>query len=409
MDREAQGPTPSRVVVNEALASLPLGVGLVPLIVGVAFLPPSGLAVMLGCLRVVKHLRGVGRFALGAGGPLVRSGGALMRPPPTLDLLVMLVLVVAGHRMSLPAARPLTMFFETARDVRVILFSAPTGGAQPDRGSETGLGCARRCCPSEVRSRRRLRSGEMDRSGRSSGVADTGASFRRLVADSAHGPLPALMLVLTVLTGVVDAVSILSLGRVFVANMTGNVVFLGFALAGASGFSLAASLSALGGFLLGAAIGGAAVGRLGSHRGRLVAAVSGGELVLVLVALVAAAAAGPSPGGGAREGIAALVALAMGAQNAVVRQLKVFDLTTTVLTMTLTGIAADMRQRDRFAIVRRLLAVGAMLAGAAVGAVLVLEVSDVAALGLAAALLAIVVVCATAGSRSPAQWHAPRP
>jgi uncharacterized membrane protein YoaK (UPF0700 family) len=98
----------------------------------------------------------------------------------------------------------------------------------------------------------------------------------------------------------------------------------------------------------------------------------------------------------------------MGAQNAVVRQLKVFDLTTTVLTMTLTGIAADMRQRDRFAIVRRLLAVGAMLAGAAVGAVLVLEVSDVAALGLAAALLAIVVVCATAGSRSPAQWHAPR-
>lgn len=65
------------------------------------------------------------------------------------------------------------------------------------------------------------------------------------------------MLLLTVLTGVVDAVSILSLGRVFVANMTGNVVFIGFALAGASGFSLAASLSALGGFLVGAAIGGA--------------------------------------------------------------------------------------------------------------------------------------------------------
>ena len=37
------------------------------------------------------------------------------------------------------------------------------------------------------------------------------------------------------LVGVVDAVSILSLGRVFVANMTGNVVFVGFALAGASG------------------------------------------------------------------------------------------------------------------------------------------------------------------------------
>jgi hypothetical protein len=88
--------------------SLPLVVGLVPLVVGVGFLPPSGLAVMLRCLSVVKHLGGVGRFALGAGGPLVRSGGALMRPASTLDLLVMLVLVVAGHRTSLPAGRPLT-------------------------------------------------------------------------------------------------------------------------------------------------------------------------------------------------------------------------------------------------------------------------------------------------------------
>src|SRR5213592_2133304 len=106
----------------------------------------------------------------------------------------------------------------------------------------------------------------MDGSVGSSGVAETRASFRRLIADPAHGPLPALMLVLTVLTGVVDAVSILSLGRVFVANMTGNVVFVGFALAGASGFSLSASVSALAGFLVGAALGGAAVERLGAHR-----------------------------------------------------------------------------------------------------------------------------------------------
>src|SRR4051794_14340728 len=70
-----------------------------------------------------------------------------------------------------------------------------------------------------------------------------------------HGPLPALLLVLTVATGVVDAVSILVLGRVFIANMTGNVVFIGFALAGAPGFSLIASLLAMAGFLLGAAAG----------------------------------------------------------------------------------------------------------------------------------------------------------
>jgi uncharacterized membrane protein YfcA len=77
--------------------------------------------------------------------------------------------------------------------------------------------------------------------------------------------------------------------------------------------------------------------------------------------------------------------------------------------MTLTGIAADYRQRDRFAIARRLLAVAAMLAGAAAGALLVLQVDDTAALGLAAALLAVVALSAVAGSRSPARWHDSRP
>src|SRR4051812_14249756 len=241
---------------------------------------------------------------------------------------------------------------------------------------------------------------------KASGGGDRDATFLRLVADPAHGPLPALMLALTVLTGVVDAVSILSLGRVFVANMTGNVVFVGFALAGARGFSLSASLSALAGFLIGAALGGRAVERLGAHRGRLLAIVSGAELVLVLLALLAAAVAGARPGEGVRVAMAALLALAMGGQNAAVRQLKVFDLTTTVLTMTLTGIAADYRQRDRFAIVRRLLAVVAMLAGAVAGALLVVKVDDTAALGLAVALLAVVGACAAAASRSPEQWHA---
>ena len=70
---------------------------------------------------------------------------------------------------------------------------------------------------------------------------------------SGWGPLPELLLTLTLVTGLVDAVSILALGRVFVANMTGNVVFAGFAITGAPGFSLGASLFALGGFLVGAA------------------------------------------------------------------------------------------------------------------------------------------------------------
>jgi uncharacterized membrane protein YoaK (UPF0700 family) len=87
--------------------------------------------------------------------------------------------------------------------------------------------------------------------------------LKELVADPEHGPLPALLLGLTVVSGVIDAVSILALGRVFVANMTGNVVFVGFAISGAPGFSLAASLFALVGFLTGALFGGLAADRLG--------------------------------------------------------------------------------------------------------------------------------------------------
>jgi uncharacterized membrane protein YoaK (UPF0700 family) len=221
----------------------------------------------------------------------------------------------------------------------------------------------------------------------------SGGLWRSLVAHPKHGALPILLLGLTVLTGTIDAVSILSLGRVFVANMTGNVVFVGFALAGAPGFSLAASLFALGGFLVGAAGGGALVTRRRDARPRLLRDCVIGELGLVLAALLLAAIAGHHPSAGAVDGIAALAALAMGGQNAVVRALAVPDLTTTVLTMTLTGIAADLRHRGRGpAVATRLLAVLAMLAGAVLGALTVLHVGTVAGLGLSVGVL-FVVTC----------------
>src|ERR1700734_3490420 len=88
-------------------------------------------------------------------------------------------------------------------------------------------------------------------------------------------------LALTVVTGLVDSVSILRLGRVFVANMTGNVVFVGFAVAGAPGFALGASLVALAGFLVGAAGGGHLAGRYGHDRAALLLATAFAELVLV--------------------------------------------------------------------------------------------------------------------------------
>jgi uncharacterized membrane protein YoaK (UPF0700 family) len=235
--------------------------------------------------------------------------------------------------------------------------------------------------------------------------------LRHLVADPVFGPLPAL---LTVVTGVVDAVSILALGRVFVANMTGNVVFAGFALVGAPGFSLSASLFALAGFLLGAYLGGLLITRSGPDRAVLLRSGLFAELALTAVALILAATSG-SPGatrgtatmthgafgGPVTDAMAALLAIAMGIQNAVARKLAVPDLTTTVLTMTLTGLGADIRAvfrgtgpegkgriAARAALGRRLLAIVAMLTGAIAGALLVLHVSPLSALALAAAVLA---------------------
>src|SRR2546425_12364646 len=105
--------------------------------------------------------------------------------------------------------------------------------------------------------------------------------------DERHGPLPALLLVLTAVTGLVDAVSYLKLGHVFVANMTGNIVFLGFAVADADDFSIPASLVAIAAFLAGALVGGRIASSAGPHRGRLLAIASYLQIWLV----------GAAPGG----------------------------------------------------------------------------------------------------------------
>jgi uncharacterized membrane protein YoaK (UPF0700 family) len=228
-----------------------------------------------------------------------------------------------------------------------------------------------------------------------------------LFDDPDHGPLPSMLLVLTVVTGVVDAVSILRLGRVFVDNMTGNVVFVGFAAVGAPGFVLSASLFALGGFLAGASLGGVISGRLAHDRAVLIRAGVLVELALLALALMVSAATGPRYGQLSTDFLAAVSAVAMGTQNAVVRRLAVADLTTTVLTMTLTGIAADVRAgRHSDTLARRVLAVLCMLAGAVAGAALVLHVNATAGLALALGLITAVGVAAVAAARRPAPWRA---
>jgi uncharacterized membrane protein YoaK (UPF0700 family) len=103
--------------------------------------------------------------------------------------------------------------------------------------------------------------------------------------DPRNGPLPLLLILLTVVTGLVDAVSYLALGHVFVANMTGNVVFLGFAVVDAEDFSVPASLTAIAAFLFGALAGGRLAAWHGAHRGRLLAATLVIETLLTSFAL----------------------------------------------------------------------------------------------------------------------------
>jgi uncharacterized membrane protein YoaK (UPF0700 family) len=218
--------------------------------------------------------------------------------------------------------------------------------------------------------------------------------------DSKDGLLPPLLVALTVVTGLVDAFSYLQLGHVFVANQTGNVVFLAFALAGAGGFSVLASVSTIACF----AVGALAAGRLGrvlaGRRELLLGVTAAVQAVLLAAAVIMAALTAVPVPAALRYALIVMLAAAMGAQNATARKLAVADLTTTVLTLTITGIAADSALAGAVGAraARRLISVAAMLLGALAGALLVLHVHIVYPLVIA--LLILVAVALTVATRT---------
>ena len=196
-----------------------------------------------------------------------------------------------------------------------------------------------------------------------------------LESELQRGRVVVSLLVLTMVTGVVDAVSYLGLGRVLAGNMTGNVLFLAFAFAGASGLSAERPLFSLVGFLAGAMAG-----------GRIHAALSAGgrrrwirTAVLLEAALLFGAAftsmgvsVGPDPERLRVLTVIVFLASAMGLRNATIGQLNLRDLTTTVLTTTLAALAADssVAGRDNFRIGRRVASVICMFGGAVAGTLL---------------------------------------
>ncbi|MFP3464138.1 YoaK family protein [Leifsonia sp. SIMBA_070] len=197
----------------------------------------------------------------------------------------------------------------------------------------------------------------------------------------------ALMLALTFSTGIVDAVGYLGLDKVFAGNMTGNVVVLGMALVGAEGLPWVGPLIALFAFMAGAVIGGRTLRRestgWNTRTSWSFTAVAGALAVLTVTTLLTGGVP-PKPW---ELAITTLLAAAMGFQAAVARHLAVKDVTTVVVTSTLTGLAADSRlaggsgQPWR----RRAGAVALIALGALVGAAL-LRVHIALPLGLAAAI-----------------------
>ncbi|MGV9316848.1 YoaK family protein [Streptomyces sp. NPDC003691] len=220
------------------------------------------------------------------------------------------------------------------------------------------------------------------------------------------GPaLAVTTVVLTLTTGVVEAVSFLVLGPVFTAVQTGNLLLLGFALADAGGLSPAVSAISLGGFTAGAVLGARFASAL-DLRGR----PWFGPSLLTEAALLAAAGAGwlaadgTAAATGPEPAVTALVAAAMGIRNVTTLRAGVPGFTTTVATSSLTALLAPLGADTRIAAgagrgYRRLATVGAMFLGGLLGALLLK--ADVPAAVLLLAVAA--TVAATAAGHGAAR------
>lgn len=177
---------------------------------------------------------------------------------------------------------------------------------------------------------------------------------------------------MTFATGLVDAISVLVLGHVFVANMTGNVIFLGFWFVPHSGVDLTAAAVSFVSFVIGAVIGGRFARHLSHDVRRWLTAALGAEVIALVTLAVLAGTGVLSYHGSGRLLLIVGLAVVFGVQSVSARQFGIPELNTTVLTATIVGIGMDSRlaggtgQGEKL----RYLVVLTMCAGAAVGATL---------------------------------------
>jgi uncharacterized membrane protein YoaK (UPF0700 family) len=174
-------------------------------------------------------------------------------------------------------------------------------------------------------------------------------------------------------------------------------VLLGFAFAGVESLSVSRSLTALGAFLIGAVLGVRLARSMSFSTHRWPVAAFGSEAALLFVSAIGAG----SPSSGAVSSSTAvyivivLTGLAMGMRNATIRRLGEREVNTTVLTMTVTAIAADsvFAGGSNEGVLRRVGFVMSVLMGAAIGALL-LRYSAALTLGVAAAASTVCAVAA---------------
>jgi uncharacterized membrane protein YoaK (UPF0700 family) len=214
-----------------------------------------------------------------------------------------------------------------------------------------------------------------------------------------HGPLPALLVMLMVSSGLVDAITFLGLNHVFVANMTGNVVFSGFAVAGEPRHQLGPHLLALAAFAAGAWSEGRVARKIQEPRRRLFH-LTATHAVLVAAALAVVLLAGEK-GTGPERALIVLLGYGMGMQNAVALRMAVPDLVNiTVVTSIVTRLVSQAPAR---AWRRRACAVAAMFAGGLVGAGLYLVAGMAAPLTADLVLLGLIAYVARDVIPGPAQ------
>jgi uncharacterized membrane protein YoaK (UPF0700 family) len=198
------------------------------------------------------------------------------------------------------------------------------------------------------------------------------------------------LLLLTFATGIVDAVSVLALGHIFVANMTGNVIFLGFWFVPHSGIDLIAAIVAFVSFLAGTVLGGRFARHIDSEVRLWLTVALGAEVVVLLTLAILAGAGVLNYHDNTKLILTAGLAVTFGSQNATARQFGIQELSTTVLTSTIVGLGFDSRlaggtgHREKL----RYTVVVTMCAGAVAGATIT-RFTVAPAIALAAAVVAV--------------------